>query len=164
MYIGLISDTHGSLGEEFRRFLEPVDEIWHAGDWGGSEEFARSISSFKPVVGVYGNCDGQNVRFDYPDHQLFERDGLRVLMTHIGGYPGRYDVRARALIEKYRPGLFICGHSHILKVMFDEKYQMMVMNPGACGDYGWHSVKTALRFRIESGRLLDCEVFKLPRR
>lgn len=163
MYIGVISDSHGVWDEEFRRFLEPVDEIWHAGDWGGDEAFAKSIASFKPVVGVYGNCDGQDLRHLYPLHQFFERGGMSVLMTHIGGYPGRYDLRAQALIEALRPQVFVCGHSHILKVMWDEHYQMLCINPGACGLQGWHVVRTALRFRLEDGKISDMEVFNLER-
>lgn len=163
MYIGLISDTHGVFDREFKDFLQPVDEIWHAGDWGHGEEFTRSISDFKPVRGVYGNCDGQDIRGLYPAHQFFECGGKSVLMTHIGGYPGHYDMRARALIESYRPEIFVCGHSHILKVMFDEHYQMLTLNPGACGIQGWQVVRTALRFRIEDAELKDVELFQLPR-
>lgn len=163
MYIGLISDTHGVFSEGFREFLEPVDEIWHAGDFGGGLATAAQIAAFKPLVGVYGNCDNHDLRFDYPEYRFFEREGLRVLMMHIGGYPGRYDPRARELISKYRPQLFACGHSHILKVMNDTRLGMLVMNPGAAGIQGWHAVRTALRFHIESGRVTDLEVFELPR-
>lgn len=159
MYIGLVSDTHGVWSEEFEKFLEPVDELWHAGDWGGDLEFTKKISSFKRVVGVYGNADGQQIRFDYPEYQFFEREGIKVLMTHIGGYPGRYDPKARKLIRELHPQLFVCGHSHILKVMWDEKYQMLTVNPGAAGTQGWQLVRTALRFKIEEGRIKDMEVF-----
>lgn len=164
MYIGVISDTHGVFGPEFREFLAPVDQIWHAGDFGGGLDTAREIAAFKPLVGVCGNCDGQDLRFDYPLHKLFECEGKKVLMTHIGGYPGRYDPRARELILEHRPDIFVCGHSHILKVMYDHKYDMLVVNPGACGIQGWHAVRTALRFRIEGGQVKDMEVFNLPRR
>lgn len=164
MYIGLISDTHGVFDAEVKHFLEPVDQIWHAGDWGAGYEFTQSISSLKPTIGVYGNCDGQDIRLTYPEHQYFECEGLKVLMIHIGGYPGRYDVRAKQLLLKYKPDLFICGHSHILRVMNDSKLGCMVMNPGACGIQGWHVIRTALRFRIENGKLKDCEVLKIPRK
>lgn len=163
MYIGLISDTHGIFDEEFKKFFEPVDQIWHAGDFGGGIELAQKIATFKPLIGVHGNCDGQDIRYDYPNHQLFECGGMTVLMTHIGGYPGRYDLRARALIESYRPQIFVCGHSHILKVQFDEHYRMMTINPGAAGLQGWQTVRTALRFKIEDGKISDMEVFELPR-
>lgn len=159
MYIGLISDTHGVWSPEFEEFLAPVDELWHAGDWGGDLEFTKKISSFKRVVGVYGNADGQQIRFDYPEYQFFEREGVKVLMTHIGGYPGKYDLKARKLIQELHPQLFVCGHSHILKVMWDEKYQMLTVNPGAAGIQGWQLVRTALRFRIEAGKIKDMEVF-----
>lgn len=163
MYIGLISDTHGIFDEEFKKFFEPVDQIWHAGDFGGGIELAQKIAGFKPIIGVHGNCDGQDIRYDYPNHQFFECGSMTVLMTHIGGYPGRYDLRARALIESYRPQIFVCGHSHILKVQFDEHYQMMTINPGAAGLQGWQTVRTALRFKIEDGKISNMEVFELPR-
>lgn len=163
MYIGLISDTHGIFSPQFKEFLEPVDCIWHAGDWGGDAAFTEQISSFKPVTGVYGNCDGQDIRFIYPHHQLFDCEGMKVLMTHIGGYPGRYDIRALALIDQYRPQIFVCGHSHILKVMRDRHYDMLCINPGAAGLMGWQVVRTALRFKIVKGQLSDMEVFELER-
>lgn len=163
MFIGLISDTHGIFDEPFRQFLEPVDEIWHAGDFGGIQT-AEAIAAFKPLKGVYGNCDGYDVRLDYPLYQLFDCEGLKVLMTHIGGYPGRYDSRARALIDEFRPDLFVCGHSHILKVVNDVKRDMLVMNPGAAGIQGFHVVRTALRFRIENADIRGLEVFELDRK
>ncbi|MCQ2171044.1 MAG: metallophosphatase family protein [Bacteroidales bacterium] len=163
MYIGLISDTHGVFDDEFRRFLEPVDCIWHAGDWGGGEDFTRTISSFKPVTGVHGNCDGQDVRWLYPAVQNFECEGLKVLMTHIGGSPGHYDYRAHALIDSVKPDIFVCGHSHILKVMRDNANTLMYINPGAAGLHGWQVVRTALRFKIEGGKIFGMEVFEFPR-
>ncbi len=163
MKIGLISDTHGVWSPEFQDFLKDVDVIWHAGDWGGDIGFTKKISSWKPIVGVYGNCDGQDIRFEYPAFQFFNCEGMSVLMTHIGGYPGRYDHRAKALIESLRPQIFVCGHSHILKVQWDEHYQMLSVNPGACGLQGWQVVRTALRFKIENGNVSDMEVFKLNR-
>lgn len=163
MYIGLISDTHGVFDERFKEFLDPVDEIWHAGDWGGDLSFIMQITDYKPTVGVYGNCDGQDLRFDFPEYQFFERGGMSVLMTHIGGYPGRYDPRALAKIKELHPQIFVCGHSHILKVMYDRKYDCLTMNPGACGIQGWHIVRTALRFNIENGAVSGMEVFELPR-
>ena len=159
MTIGLISDTHGVFDQPFKDFLEGVDELWHAGDWGGSLDFPESVRSFKKTVGVVGNCDSRVLLSDFPLHLAFEREGVKVLMTHIGGYPGKYDPKARKLIQELRPQLFVCGHSHILKVMWDEKYQMLTVNPGAAGIQGWQLVRTALRFRIEAGKIKDMEVF-----
>lgn len=162
MYIGLLSDTHGLFDSPFREFLAPVDEIWHAGDFGGIA-VADAIAAFKPLKGVYGNCDGYDVRLAYPQYQLFSCGGMKVLMIHIGGYPGRYDPRARALIDEFRPDLFVCGHSHILKVVNDRRRNMLVINPGAAGCQGFHIVRTALRFRIEDSDIRDMEVFELDR-
>lgn len=164
MYIGLISDTHGVFSQEFRDFLEPVDQIWHAGDFGGGMELAEKMAQFKPVIGVAGNCDDHKLRFIHPLHRFFECDGVKVLMTHIGGYPGRYDRTARELIDRYKPDLFVCGHSHILKVMRDHsRGGMLTMNPGAAGIQGFHLVRTALRFQIDSGKIHDLEVYELDR-
>lgn len=163
MYIGLISDTHGVLDAPFRDFLAPVDEIWHAGDFGGGMDLAAEIASFKPLKGVAGNCDNHALRYIHPLHLFFECEGMKVLMTHIGGYPGRYDSRARELIDRYHPDIFVCGHSHILKVVRDPKRNMLVINPGAAGIQGFHVVRTALRFKIEDGRIHSMEVFELDR-
>ncbi len=162
MYIGLLSDTHGVFDAPFRDFLAPVDEIWHAGDFGNLAT-AEAIAAFKPLKAVYGNCDGYDIRLEYPQYQLFECSGAKVLMTHIGGYPGRYDPRARALIDEHRPDIFVCGHSHILKVVNDFKRNMLVINPGAAGIQGFHVVRTALRFHVEEGSVKDMEVFELDR-
>ena len=162
-YIGLLSDTHGVFSAEFREFLAPVDEIWHAGDFGGGLDLAAAIAEFKPLVGVAGNCDNYNLRFTHPLHRFFECEGMKVLMTHVGGYPGRYDAKARQLIKEYRPDIFVCGHSHILKVVRDPLRNMLVINPGAAGIQGFHVVRTALRFRIDQGRISDMEVFELDR-
>ena len=163
MYIGLISDTHGVFDKQFCDFLEPVDQIWHAGDFGGGMELAEAIAAFKPLVGVAGNCDNFNLRYIHPVHRFFECEGLKVLMTHVGGYPGRYDARARALIDELKPDIFVCGHSHILKVVRDTKRDMLVMNPGAAGIQGFHVVRTALRFHIDNGQIHSLELFELDR-
>ena len=162
-YIGLISDTHGVFDRQFREFLEPVDEIWHAGDFGGGMTTAEEIAGFKPLIGVAGNCDNFNLRYIHPMHRFFECEGLKILMTHIGGYPGRYDTKARQLIDEYNPDIFVCGHSHILKVVRDPKRNMLVINPGAAGIQGFHVVRTALRFRLEEGRIHSMEIFELDR-
>ena len=164
MYIGIISDTHGVFSDEFRRFFDPVDEIWHAGDFGSGINFVHSSSAFKPLVGVYGNCDAQEIRFECPLAQLFNCEDLKVLMTHIGGYPGHYPLNVRAMIDSHRPDIFVCGHSHILKVMHDKEYDMLAVNPGAAGLMGWHLERTALRVHIDGKDIHDMEVFRLPRR
>ena len=163
MYIGLISDTHGVFDQPFRDFLAPVDQIWHAGDFGGGLDLAGTIADYKPLMGVAGNCDNYDLRFIHPLHRFFECGGMKVLMTHIGGYPGRYDAKARMLIDEYCPDIFVCGHSHILKVVRDTKRNMLVLNPGAAGIQGFHIVRTALRFHIDDGHIHDMEVFEIGR-
>ena len=162
-YIGLISDTHGVFDEPFKEFFAPVDEIWHAGDCGGGMQLAQQIAQFKPMRCVAGNCDNYNLRYTYPLHTFFDCEGMKVLMMHIGGYPGRYDMKARELLDRYHPDMFVCGHSHILKVVGDPQRNMLVVNPGAAGHQGFHVVRTALRFKIHEGRVLEMEVFKLDR-
>ena len=163
MYIGLISDTHGVFSKQFKDFLEPVEQIWHAGDFGGGLELAEEIARFKPLIGVAGNCDNHDLRYTHPMHRFFECEGMKVLMIQIGGYPGRYDARARELIERYHPDVFICGHSHILKVVRDPKWNMIVINPGAAGIQGFHIVRTALRFHIDEGKISNMEICELDR-
>ena len=162
-YIGLISDTHGVFDAPFKEFLAPVDEVWHAGDFGEGMQLAEQLAAFKPLVGVAGNCDNYNLRYIHPLHRFFECEGLKILMTHVGGYPGRYDARARALIDEYKPDIFVCGHSHILKVVRDTKRNMLVINPGAAGIQGFHVVRTALRFKLDDGHIHSMEVFELDR-
>lgn len=163
MYIGLISDTHGVFDAQFKEFFEPVDQIWHAGDFGGGMDLAAEIDRFKPLVGVAGNCDNHDLRFIHPLHRFFECEGMKILMTHIGGYPGKYDARALKLIDQYHPDILVCGHSHILKVMRDQKRNMLIINPGAAGIQGFHVVRTALRFHIDNGNIHDMEIFELDR-
>ena len=164
MYIGLISDTHGVFSAEFKEFLKDVDEIWHAGDFGGGLDTEVEIAAFKPLKGVIGNCDDRRLLDRCPLYRCWECEGLKVLMTHIGGSPGHYYPEARALIRQHRPDIFVCGHSHILKVMNDKSEKVLYMNPGACGNQGWHAFRTALRFHIDSGKVHDMEVFELNRR
>lgn len=163
MLIGLISDSHGVFDEPMRKFLEPVDELWHAGDIGGGMDLVEEIAAFKPLVAVCGNIDDRRLLDEHPLYRVFEREGKRILMTHIGGYPGRYDSKAFALISKYKPDIFVCGHSHILKVVNDTKRGMIVINPGACGVQGFQIVRTALRFHIDNGLIHDMEVFEIQR-
>jgi putative phosphoesterase len=162
-YIGLLSDTHGIFDNALAAFLKDVDEVWHAGDFGSTEVSGR-IAAMKPLKGVYGNCDGQGIRLIHPHIQNFEIEGLRFLMIHIGGYPRSYDPSALRLINAYKPDVFICGHSHILKVVKDTTKNMMVINPGAAGLQGIHTLRTALRFRVENGALHDMEVGEWPKR
>ncbi len=164
MYIGLISDTHGVFGEEFRDFLSPVDEIWHAGDFGGGLTTAARIAAFKPMIGVIGNCDDRALLSDYPEYRCWDCEGKKILMMHIGGSPGHYYDRAARLIRLSEPDIFVCGHSHILKVMEDPDNHLLYLNPGACGLQGWHLMRTALRFVIDQDGIHDMEVFNLPKK
>ena len=150
--IGIMSDTHGHFDERIYKFFSDVDEVWHAGDF-GSLEVSEKIARFKPHRGVYGNIDGQEIRHIYPRDQRIDCEGLSVLMTHIGGYPRRYDRRVRALIEADPPGLFICGHSHILKVEKDKQHGLLHLNPGAVGNQGFHIVKTMMIAQIADGEV-----------
>jgi putative phosphoesterase len=158
--IGLMSDTHGYLHPQVFSHFADVDEIWHAGDI-GRMDLAESLSAFKPFRAVYGNIDGRDIRGQYPEDLRFEIEGVDVWMTHIGGYPGRYAPRVRPLIRANPPQLFICGHSHILKVMPDRDLQLLHINPGACGQQGWHRVKTLVRFVIRDGKIEQLEVIEL---
>jgi len=160
--IGLLSDTHGFINPRILEFFSSCDEIWHAGDIGNLET-ADKLASLKPLRAVYGNIDGTELRVSYPENQVFVCEGIKVLMTHIGGYPGRYEKEARQLIESEKPGLFITGHSHILKVMFDKKYNLLHMNPGAAGNSGFHHLITCLRFVIDGKDIRDLEVFEKQR-
>ena len=126
-------------------------------------ELAAEIAAFKPLLGVAGNCDNYDLRFEHPLYRFFECEGLKVLMTHVGGYPGKYDPRARKLIEELHPDVFVCGHSHILKIIRDVRKNMLVLNPGAAGIQGFHLVRTALRFRIDDGKISQMEIFELDR-
>jgi putative phosphoesterase len=161
--IGLISDTHHFLDEKVFTHFENCDEIWHAGDF-GTIELAHRLAAFKPLKGVYGNIDGSDIRSVYPENLRWQAEGVKVFMTHIGGYPPRYNPRVKKELEADRPQLFICGHSHILKVMYDEKLQCLHMNPGAAGRQGWHTVRTIIRFVIDGNNMRDCEVIELSAR
>ena len=157
MKIGVISDTHNTFDSVLEEFLAPCDEVWHAGDI-GSLELADRISAFKPLRAVYGNIDGGIIRRVYHEVALFEVEGVKVLMTHIGGYPRHYSPKALQYIHSSKPKIFIAGHSHILKVMYDQVYDMLHINPGAAGNYGSHSVRTAIRFDIDNGEIKNMEI------
>ena len=160
--IGLLSDTHGFINPRILEFFATCDEIWHAGDI-GNVETADNLVALKPFKAVYGNIDGTELRKSYPKNQVFSCEGVNVLMTHIGGYPGRYEKEARQLIELEKPKLFICGHSHILKVLYDKKYDLLHINPGAAGNSGFHHVMTCVRFVIDGKDIRDLEVFEKQR-
>ncbi|MBN2172805.1 MAG: metallophosphoesterase family protein [Bacteroidales bacterium] len=155
--IGLLSDTHGYLHPSIFEFFRDADEIWHAGDIGDLET-ANKLMDFKPLIAVFGNIDGYTVRSVYPEVQSFFCENVKVLMMHIGGYPRRYEKRARELILKEKPALFISGHSHILKVLYDEKFQLLHMNPGAAGKSGLHRFITLIRFTIDGSQITGLEV------
>lgn len=160
--IGLLSDTHGHLDDAVFRHFEDCDEVWHAGDFGPG--VAERLAAFKPLRGVYGNIDGKEIRAVYPEHLRFDLEGLDVWMTHIGGYPGKYAPQVKPEIYTKPPGLFICGHSHILKVMYDKKINCMHINPGAAGNYGWHRVKTLIRFCVTAGKLHNLAAIEIGNR
>ncbi len=160
--VGLLSDTHGYFHPRIPEFFSGCDEIWHAGDV-GSMEVIEQLAAVATVRAVYGNIDGGELRKDFSETALFTVEGLKVLMVHIGGYPGRYTSQARKLIIQYRPGLFISGHSHILKVIPDNKYGLLHINPGAAGHSGFHKSITLVRFNIDKGRAKDLEILDIDR-
>jgi putative phosphoesterase len=161
--IGLLSDTHGYLDPKIFTYFAEVDEIWHAGDI-GSIEVIDQLKTFKPLRAVFGNIDDHVIRREVPEFNRFTIEHVNVLITHIGGKPGKYSTPAFNELEKEAPNLFICGHSHILLVKMDPRYSMLWMNPGACGIKGFHSVKTLLRFSITADRIHDLEVIELGKR
>ena len=161
--IGLLSDTHSYLDPHIFKHFEECDEVWHAGDV-GDHVVANQLEDFKPLRMVYGNIDHGPIRNNYPLDLRFDCEGLDVWITHIGGYPGRYNKRVTKIFKENPPGLFICGHSHILKVMNDKQYNFLHMNPGACGRYGIHTMRTLLRFSVGNGKVSKLEVIELGRR
>lgn len=158
--IALLSDTHNYLDENLLKYLENCDEIWHAGDF-GTAAIADRLVALKPLKGVYGNIDGYDIRSRFPEMLLFYCEEVKVLMKHIGGYPGKYAKGVKDIIIKENPALFISGHSHILKVIYDDKLQCLHMNPGAAGVQGWHKVRTLMRFVIDGTHIKSCEVIEL---
>ena len=160
--IGLISDTHTYLHPGLFKSFKECDEIWHAGDIGNIET-ADKLAAFKPLRAVYGNIDSHQVRIVYPEFQIFKCEDVKVLMTHIGGYPGRYQPAVRELIIKEKPDIFISGHSHILKIMYDKKYKLLHINPGAAGKSGLHKVITFVRFTIDGKQIKDLEIVEFER-
>jgi putative phosphoesterase len=161
--IGIISDTHGYLDEAVYKHFEACDEVWHAGDFGG-KEIAERLEAFKPLKGVYGNIDGYDIRSVYPEHLSWQCEGVTVYMTHIGGHPKRYSPGVKAKIRDKKAGLFICGHSHILKVIYDQEIECLHINPGAAGKQGWHKMRTLIRLTIDGSNMKDCEIIELGTR
>lgn len=157
----LLSDTHSYIDKDILKYVKQVDEVWHAGDI-GDLKVTDAIKALKPLKGVYGNIDGAEVRVEFPEHNRFMCENVDVWITHIGGYPKAYNVRVRDDIRANPPRLFICGHSHILKVMPDSKLNLLHMNPGAVGKHGFHKVRTMLRFTIDGKKIDNLEVIEFP--
>ncbi len=159
----LLSDTHGHMDETILKYVSQADEVWHAGDI-GHLSVTDKIERLKPVRGVHGNIDDHIIQKEFPEHNRFFCEEVDVWITHIGGYPNRYDRRIKEELKRRPPKLFICGHSHILKVMNDKKLNLLHMNPGACGKHGFHQVRTMLRFQIDGDTISDLEVIELGKR
>ena len=160
--IGLLSDTHGWLNPKVFDFFKDCDEIWHVGDI-GSADVANALSAFKPLRAVYGNIDGQDIRQMFPKVQIFSVEDVKVIMTHIGGYPNRYERGIKELLIQEKPDIFISGHSHILKVMNDHNLHLLHINPGAAGNSGFHKVITMIRFQIDGKNISNMEVYEKSR-
>jgi len=158
--ITLISDTHSYYGEDVLEHCRDADEIWHGGDF-GTMDVIEALEEIAPLRGVYGNIDSKNIRAAMPLNLEFECEGVRVFMTHIGGYPGRYTKRVRMLLEEKKPDVYICGHSHILKVMPDKKLDLLHINPGACGHIGFHKFRTIVKFEADNGKLVNMNAVEL---
>jgi len=161
--IGLLSDTHGYIDDHILNQLASCDEFWHAGDF-GNIEVAITLQKLKPLRGVSGNVDGFDVSSIYPQHLRWQCEDVSVFMTHIGGYPGKYAPAVRIELSKNAPQLFICGHSHICKIQYDQHYKCLHMNPGAAGKHGWHQMRTMIRFTVDGNNMKDCEVVELGKR
>jgi uncharacterized protein len=163
--IGIISDTHGYLDEAVFKHFENCDEIWHAGDF-GNIELANQLTtaSGKIVKGVYGNIDGQDIRVQFPEQLVFLCEEVKIMMRHIGGSPPKYNPETRKELALHKPQLFISGHSHILKVIYDDKLNCLHINPGAAGRQGWHKVRTIVRLVIDGNNMKDCEVIELGKK
>ena len=162
--IGLISDTHGYLDDSVPGHFKHCDEVWHAGDWGNDEVVFGLTSCVTMLRGVYGNIDGQDIRSQFPEQLVFMCEDVKVMMRHIGGYPPKYNPETQKQLLVHQPQLFISGHSHILKIMYDDTLQCLHMNPGAAGKQGWQQVRTIVRFAIDGKEIKDCEVIELGTR
>lgn len=160
--VGLISDTHSLISKQHLKFFNDVDIILHAGDI-GNPEVIKELEKISEVIAVYGNIDTIEIRNKYPENQIFKIEDVKVLMTHIGGYPGKYESRVRRLIQKEKPNIYIAGHSHILKIIYDKKYDVLHMNPGAAGNQGYHKKSTAIKFVIDDNNIKDAEILEVKR-
>lgn len=156
----LLSDSHSYIDDRILEYAGQADEIWHGGDF-GSMDVIEQLEKIKPLKGVYGNIDNAKIRSEFPEVIRFTCEQVEVLMIHIGGYPGKYTPLAKQEIAEKAPKLFISGHSHILKVMFDQKNNLLHLNPGACGKQGWHKMRTMMRFVIDGAEIKDLEVIEL---
>ena len=158
----LLSDTHGYIDDDILKYVKQADEVWHAGDIGDTK-VTDAIKKLKPLKGVFGNIDDSTVRLEFPENNRFICEDVDVWITHIGGYPGAYNMRINREIKSNPPKLFICGHSHILKVMPDRKLNLLHMNPGAVGKHGFHKTRTMLRFTIDGDKIDNLEVIEFPK-
>ena len=156
----LLSDTHSYIDDRIMEYAKNADEIWHCGDFGNMEVIVK-LEKIKPLKGVYGNIDDAKIRAEFPEVNRFRCEEVEVLMIHIGGYPGKYSPLAKKEILQKAPNLFISGHSHILKAMYDEKNKLLHLNPGACGKSGWHKVRTMMKFKIDKSEIKDLEIIEL---
>ena len=159
----IISDTHNHLDEKLLKYIEQADEVWHGGDI-GSYDLCKQIEKIKPLKAVWGNIDGTDLRKTYDEHLVFNCEGVKVYITHIAGAVGKYNEKVREMILKEKPNLLICGHSHICKILFDQRYNLIYLNPGACGVHGFHKVKTVVRLEIEGQELKNLDVIELGNR
>lgn len=159
----LISDTHSYLDPKLIKHIQEADEVWHAGDI-GNIDVCLEIEKLKPLKAVFGNIDDKDIRITYPENLFFDCENVPVYITHIGGYPGKYPAKIKTLLKENKPKLFICGHSHILKVMYDKELELLFINPGACGVHGFHKVKTVVRFEIEGSDIKNLAVIELGNR
>ncbi|RRJ92675.1 metallophosphoesterase [Paenimyroides tangerinum] len=160
MKILLLSDTHSYIDDRIINYAQQADEIWHAGDI-GDLKVTDALKKIKPLRAVYGNIDDKEARLEFPLNNRFMCEGMDVWITHIGGYPDKYNIEIRDEIKRNPPQIFICGHSHILKVQFDKKLNCLHLNPGACGTHGFHQIRTMLRFEINEGKISNLEVIEL---
>lgn len=163
MKILLLSDSHSYIDDRIIDYAEKADEIWHCGDFGNLEVIDK-LEEIKPLRGVYGNIDGTEIRKIFPEVLRFKCENVEVLMIHIGGYPGKYTLLAKKEIEEKTPKLFISGHSHILKAMYDQKNKLLHLNPGAMGKVGWHQMRTMMRFEINGDQIENLEIIELGKK
>lgn len=159
----LLSDTHGFLDEQMLKFVHWADEVWHAGDI-GDIRVTDAIAKLKKIRAVYGNIDGSEARSQFPLDNKFELEGKKIWITHIGGYPTRYEARVKNELTKNPIDIFICGHSHILKIIYDKKFDLLHLNPGAAGKFGFHAVRTMIRFQLDKGEIKNMEIIELDKR